>query len=111
VSQRVAYVPPKQPTFNRVVPVLVGLAAHGHSFPFISHLSLLGHANHILIFLIVQLTTINMPPKQAAKKEIVKSTTLTQGEKKKLKQENKAKANPEKSAAKKEKADAKRERR
>ena len=110
MSQRVAYVPPKQPTFNRVVPVHT-VAAHGHSFPFISHLSLLGHANHILIFLIVQLTTINMPPKQAAKKEIVKSTSLTQGEKKKLKQENKAKANPEKSAAKKEKADAKRERR
>jgi hypothetical protein len=49
-----------------------------------------------------------MPPKQQAKKEMVKSTALTQGEKKKLKQENKAKANPEKSAAKKEKNDAKR---
>jgi hypothetical protein len=52
-----------------------------------------------------------MPPKQQAKKDMVKSTTLTQGEKKKLKQENKAKANPEKSAAKKEKSDAKRARR
>lgn len=41
-----------------------------------------------------------MPPK-----------TLTQGEKKKIKQENKAKANPGKAAAKKEKADAKRTRR
>ena len=36
---------------------------------------------------------------------------LTDSEKKKLKQENKAKANPEKSAAKKLKSDAKRERR
>lgn len=52
-----------------------------------------------------------MPPKQQAKKEMVKSSSLTQGEKKKLKQENKAKANPEKSAAKKEKSDAKRARR
>jgi len=36
---------------------------------------------------------------------------LTDSEKKKIKQANKAKANPEKSAAKKEKSDAKRERR
>ena len=36
---------------------------------------------------------------------------LTDSEKKKIKQENKAKANPEKAAAKKEKSDAKRERR
>jgi len=36
---------------------------------------------------------------------------LTQGEKKKIKQENKAKANPEKAAAKTLKQDAKRERR
>ena len=36
---------------------------------------------------------------------------LTDAEKKKIKQENKAKANPEKAAAKKEKTDAKRERR
>jgi hypothetical protein len=52
-----------------------------------------------------------MPPKQAAKKVMTKSTTLTQGEKKKLKNDNKAKANPEKAAAKKEKNDNKRERR
>jgi hypothetical protein len=44
-----------------------------------------------------------MPPKQQAK-----STKLTQGQKKKLKSENKAKANPGKAAAKKEKNDAKR---
>eukprot|EP00238_Polyblepharides_amylifera_P000510 CAMPEP_0196570682 /NCGR_PEP_ID=MMETSP1081-20130531/834_1 /TAXON_ID=36882 /ORGANISM="Pyramimonas amylifera, Strain CCMP720" /LENGTH=58 /DNA_ID=CAMNT_0041887255 /DNA_START=90 /DNA_END=266 /DNA_ORIENTATION=+ len=36
---------------------------------------------------------------------------LTDAEKKKIKQDNKAKANPEKAAAKKEKSDAKRERR
>lgn len=36
---------------------------------------------------------------------------LTDAEKKKIKQANKAKANPEKAAAKKEKTDAKRERR
>jgi hypothetical protein len=36
---------------------------------------------------------------------------LTDAEKKKIKQDNKAKANPEKAAAKKEKTDAKRERR
>ena len=36
---------------------------------------------------------------------------LTDSERKKIKQENKAKANPEKAAAKKEKSDAKRERR
>ena len=38
-------------------------------------------------------------------------TKLTDSEKKKIKQEHKAKANPEKAAAKKEKSDAKRERR
>jgi hypothetical protein len=52
-----------------------------------------------------------MPPKQAAKKVLVKNDKLTQGEKKKLKNENKAKANPEKSAAKKLKNDATRTRR
>jgi hypothetical protein len=52
-----------------------------------------------------------MPPKQTASKVMVKSTKLTQGEKKKLKNDNKAKANPEKAAAKKEKNDSKRERR
>jgi len=36
---------------------------------------------------------------------------LTDSEKKRIKQDNKAKANPEKAAAKKEKTDAKRERR
>ena len=46
-----------------------------------------------------------MPAKEA------KKTGLTAAEKKKQKQENKAKANPGKAAAKKEKADAKRERR
>jgi hypothetical protein len=46
-----------------------------------------------------------MPPKASAK------VSLTQGEKKKIKQDNKAKANPEKAAAKKVKADGKRERR
>ena len=46
-----------------------------------------------------------MPPKATTK------ASLTQGEKKKIKQENKAKANPGKAAAKKEKADAKRTRR
>lgn len=50
-------------------------------------------------------------PKQNEAKKLVKSTKLTEGEKKKLKQENKAKANPEKAAAKKVKSDAKRERR
>jgi hypothetical protein len=49
-----------------------------------------------------------MPPKQTAKKEMVKSTKLTEGEKKKIKQANKAKANPGKATAKKEKNDAKR---
>jgi hypothetical protein len=49
-----------------------------------------------------------MPPKQAEKKVLVKSDKLTQGEKKKIKNDNKAKANPEKAAAKKEKNDAKR---
>eukprot|EP00873_Tetraselmis_striata_P003873 jgi/Tetstr1/424137/TSEL_014745.t1 len=43
-----------------------------------------------------------MPPKK---------DKLTDAEKKKIKQENKAKANPAKAAAKKEKSDAKRERR
>jgi hypothetical protein len=47
-----------------------------------------------------------MPPKQQDKKAIVKSEKLTQGEKKKIKNDNKAKANPEKAAAKKEKNDA-----
>ncbi len=47
-----------------------------------------------------------MPPKQQGKKVLVKSEKLTQGEKKKLKNDNKAKANPEKAAAKKEKNDA-----
>jgi len=50
---------------------------------------------------------IIMPPKKAEPKK----TGLTAAEKKKQKQENKAKANPGKAAAKKEKADAKRERR
>jgi hypothetical protein len=50
-----------------------------------------------------------MPPKTANK--LVKSTALTAGEKKKLKNDNKAKANPGKAADKKEKNDAKRERR
>ena len=50
-------------------------------------------------------------PKANEAKKLVKSTKLTEGEKKKQKQENKAKANPEKAAAKKVKADAKRERR
>eukprot|EP00590_Aulacoseira_subarctica_P011528 CAMPEP_0172420596 /NCGR_PEP_ID=MMETSP1064-20121228/6959_1 /TAXON_ID=202472 /ORGANISM="Aulacoseira subarctica , Strain CCAP 1002/5" /LENGTH=62 /DNA_ID=CAMNT_0013160631 /DNA_START=110 /DNA_END=298 /DNA_ORIENTATION=+ len=52
-----------------------------------------------------------MPPKQTEKKTLVKSDKLTQGEKKKIKNENKAKANPEKAAAKKAKNDATRERR
>jgi hypothetical protein len=46
--------------------------------------------------------------KQQEKKVLVKSDKLTQGEKKKIKNDNKAKANPEKAAAKKEKNDAKR---
>ena len=41
----------------------------------------------------------------------LKNSEMTDGERKKLKQENKAKANHEKAAAKKEKSDAKRERR
>jgi hypothetical protein len=52
-----------------------------------------------------------MPPKQAEKKVLIKSDKLTQGEKKQLKNANKAKANPEKAAAKKEKNDATRARR
>jgi hypothetical protein len=52
-----------------------------------------------------------MPPKQAEKKTMVKNDKLTQGEKKKLKNENKAKANPDKAAAKKLKNDATRQRR
>jgi hypothetical protein len=40
-----------------------------------------------------------------------KKDKLTDSERKKIKQENKAKANPEKAAAKKEKSDAKRARR
>lgn len=50
-------------------------------------------------------------PKQTESKKMVKNTKLTPGEKKKIKNENKAKANPGKAAAKKEKNDAKRERR
>ena len=49
-----------------------------------------------------------MPPKKEVKKVPDK---LTDSEKKKIKQENKAKANPELAAGKKEKSDAKRERR
>lgn len=49
-----------------------------------------------------------MPPKQQAAKVLVKTEKLTQGEKKKLKNDNKAKANPERAAAKKEKNDRKR---
>jgi hypothetical protein len=48
-----------------------------------------------------------MPPKEVKKI----ADKLTDSEKKKIKQENKAKANPEQAAAKKEKSDAKRERR
>jgi hypothetical protein len=57
------------------------------------------------------------PPQQATMvkqqdgKKVVKSEKMTQGEKKKLKNDNKAKANPGKAAAKKEKNDSKRERR
>lgn len=50
-------------------------------------------------------------PKANEGKKLVKSTKLTEGEKKKIKQENKAKANPGKAADKKVKADAKRARR
>jgi hypothetical protein len=50
-------------------------------------------------------------PKQNEKTKMVKNTKLTAGEKKKVKNDNKAKANPGKSAAKKEKNDAKRDRR
>ena len=39
-------------------------------------------------------------PKQQAAKVLTKSTKLTEGEKKKIKQENKAKANPELAAGK-----------
>jgi hypothetical protein len=50
-----------------------------------------------------------MPPKT---KTVVKiADKLTDAEKKKIKQANKAKANPEKAAAKKIKSDSKRERR
>jgi len=52
-----------------------------------------------------------MAPKTAKAGSAKTNASLTQGEKKKLKQDNKAKANPEKAAAKKEKSDAKRERR
>ena len=48
-----------------------------------------------------------MPPK----KEPMKKTGLTAGEKKKLKNDNKAKANPAKAEAKKDQNDAPRERR
>ena len=51
---------------------------------------------------------VTMPPKKEVKKVPDK---LTDSEKKKIKQENKAKANPELAAGKKEKSDAKRERR
>jgi len=50
-------------------------------------------------------------PKANEKSKMVKNTKLTAGEKKKIKNENKSKANPGKAAAKKEKNDAKRERR
>ena len=50
-------------------------------------------------------------PKANEKTKLVKNTKLTAGEKKKIKNENKAKANPAKAAAKKGKNDAKRERR
>jgi hypothetical protein len=50
-------------------------------------------------------------PKANEAKKLVKSTKLTAGEKKKIKNENKSKANPAKAAAKKEKNDAKRTRR
>jgi hypothetical protein len=49
--------------------------------------------------------------KQQDGKKVVKTEKLTQGEKKKLKNDNKAKANPGKAAAKKEKNDDKRARR
>ena len=49
-----------------------------------------------------------MPSREELKKM---PTKLTDSEKKKIKQENKAKANPGKAAAKKVKTDAKRERR
>jgi hypothetical protein len=77
----------------------------------------------VAVFLIISVTslilishrhrrrTVNMVPKAQMKKEFVRSTTMTEGQKKKIKQENKRKANPEKSNAKKEKSDAKRERR
>jgi len=51
---------------------------------------------------------------QVEKEKVVdtrKNSEMTESEKKKIKQANKAKANPEKSDAKKEKSDAKRERR
>ena len=48
-----------------------------------------------------------MPPKEVKKTP----DKLTDAEKKKIKQENKAKANPKQAEAKKEKSDAKRERR
>lgn len=50
-------------------------------------------------------------PKANEKTKLVRNTKLTEGEKKKIKQQNKAKANPGKAAAKKVKADAKRSRR
>ena len=50
-------------------------------------------------------------PKANEKTKLVKNTKLTAGEKKKIKNDNKAKANPAKAAAKKGKNDAKRERR
>jgi len=58
-----------------------------------------------------QAHTVSTMPKQQAAKVLTKSTKLTEGEKKKIKQENKAKANPGKAADKKAKQDAKRDRR
>lgn len=52
-----------------------------------------------------------MPRAQQEKKAFVKTTKLTAGEKKKIAQANKAKANPVRAAAKKEKSDNKRARR
>jgi hypothetical protein len=72
---------------------------------------LLARASLFLLVLVADFKTLsfaNMPPKQTAAKVMVKTNKLTEGEKKKLKQENKAKANPEKSAAKLVKNDAKR---
>jgi hypothetical protein len=64
-----------------------------------------------LYFYIYPKHTSNNMPKANEGKKLVKSTKLTAGEKKKQKNDNKAKANPGKAAAKKEKNDNKRERR